>query len=75
MKKYEAMILETEERYEEALKLLDSIIKVDPTNSAARKRRVAVLKAQGKNTEAIKELVDYLKMLVFFFKFSIVLQK
>lgn len=56
------MILEAEERYDEALKLLESIIKVDPTNSAARKRRVTVLKAQGKNVEAIKELAEYLKM-------------
>lgn len=64
VKKYEAMILEAEERYDDALKLLDSITKVDPTNSAARKRKVAVLKAQGKNVEAIKELVEYLKMFV-----------
>lgn len=63
VKKYEAMILEAEEKYDEALKLLDSIIKADPTNSGARKRRVAVFKAQGKNAEAVKELADYLKML------------
>lgn len=56
------MILEAEEKYDDALKLLDTIIKVDPTNAAARKRRVAVLKAQNRNIEAIKELVDYLKM-------------
>lgn len=64
VRKYEAMILEAEERYDDALKLLDSIIKADPTNSAARKRRVAVFKAQGRNAEAIRELVEYLKMLV-----------
>lgn len=48
-------------RYEEALEVLDTIIKADETNAAARKRRVAILKAQGLVTEAIKELVDYLK--------------
>lgn len=70
VKKYEAMIFEAEERYDDALKILDSIIKADPTNSAARKRKVAVFKAQGKNVEAIKELVDYLKMLVLFYSLN-----
>lgn len=45
-----------------ALDTLESIIKADQTNSAARKRKVAILKAQGKPTEAIKELTEYLKM-------------
>lgn len=48
-------------RYDEALEILDSVIKMDETNSLARKRRVAILKAQGLIHEAIKELVDYLK--------------
>lgn len=51
-------------RFDEALELLDNIIKVDETNSAARKRRIAILKAQGYIVEAIKELVDYLKKYV-----------
>ncbi|XP_063387230.1 ER membrane protein complex subunit 2-like [Cydia fagiglandana] len=59
--RYKAAQLEAEERYEEALELLDVIIKADETNAAARKRRVAILKAQGLIVEAIKELVDYLK--------------
>uniref|UniRef100_A0A2A4J4Z3 ER membrane protein complex subunit 2 n=1 Tax=Heliothis virescens TaxID=7102 RepID=A0A2A4J4Z3_HELVI len=59
--RYKAALLEAEEKYEEALEVLDSIIKADETNAAARKRRVAILKAQGLVTEAIKELVDYLK--------------
>lgn len=62
VKKYEAMQLEATEHYDEAMKILDSIIKIDDTNSAARKRKVAILKAQGKIVEAIKELADYLKM-------------
>ncbi|KAF9820696.1 hypothetical protein SFRURICE_006718 [Spodoptera frugiperda] len=59
--RHKAALLEAEEKYDEALEVLDSIIKADETNSAARKRRVAILKAQGLISEAIKELVDYLK--------------
>lgn len=61
VKKYVAMILEAQERYDEALQKLDNIIKEDETNAAPRKRKVAVLKAQGRNAEAIKELTEYLK--------------
>ncbi|XP_073952710.1 ER membrane protein complex subunit 2-like [Choristoneura fumiferana] len=59
--RYKAAQLEAEEKYDEALEVLDVIIKADETNAVARKRRVAILKAQGLVTEAIKELVDYLK--------------
>lgn len=59
--RHKAAILEAEEKYDEALEVLDGIIKTDETNASARKRRVAILKAQGLITEAIKELVDYLK--------------
>ncbi|CAB3235239.1 unnamed protein product [Arctia plantaginis] len=59
--RYNAALLEAEEKYDEALEVLDRIIKSDETNSVARKRRVAILKAQGLITEAIKDLVDYLK--------------
>lgn len=62
VKKFEAMRLEASQRYDDALNILESIIKIDDTNSAARKRRIAILKAQGKNIEAVKELTDYLKM-------------
>lgn len=48
-------------RYDEALEVLDSIIKRDETNAAPRKRRVAILKARGQIPEAIKELTEYLK--------------
>ena len=60
--KYKAMMLETQERYNEALNVLENIIKADKTNSAAKKRIVAIYKAQGKNVEAIRELTEYLKM-------------
>lgn len=71
VRKLHAMSLEAEEDFEGAIRVLDKIISADETNSAARKRKVAVLKAQGKTVEAIKELADYLKMfvphLLFFF--------
>lgn len=59
--KYHAMHLEALEMYDEALEVLDSIIKKDETNAAPRKRRVALLKARGRIPEAIKELTEYLK--------------
>nr|BAN20759.1 conserved hypothetical protein [Riptortus pedestris] len=58
----QALHLEALERYDDALQLVDSIIKTDETNAAPRKRRVAILKAQGKTLDAIKELTDYLKV-------------
>lgn len=50
-----------QERYDDALDVLETIIKKDETNAAARKRRVAIFKAKGQISEAIKELSDYLK--------------
>ncbi|XP_060524466.1 ER membrane protein complex subunit 2-like [Cylas formicarius] len=62
VKRLEAMYFEATEDYDLALGMLNSIIKANETNSAARKRKVAILKAQGKTVEAVKELVDYLKV-------------
>ncbi|KAF7277816.1 ER membrane protein complex subunit 2-like [Rhynchophorus ferrugineus] len=62
VRKLEAMYFEANEEYDKALDLLNAIIKVDESNSAARKRKVAVFKAQGKIVDAIKELTDYLKI-------------
>lgn len=59
--KLKAMILEAQERYDQALELLDTIIKRDETNSGPRKRRIAILEARGRIPEAIKELTEYLK--------------
>jgi len=61
IRKLKALKLEALERYDEALDLLDSIIKQDETNAASRKRRVAILRAKGKIPDAIKELTEYLK--------------
>lgn len=54
------MKLEAQERYDEALEHLETILKVDETNTAARKRKICILKAKGKIPEAIKEMTDYL---------------
>lgn len=62
VKKFYAMRLEAQECYDDALKVLDALIKKDETNNAPRKRKIAILKAQGRSVEAIKELVDYLKI-------------
>ncbi|CAH3936637.1 ER membrane protein complex subunit 2-like [Pieris brassicae] len=59
--RYKALCLEAQGQYDAAQYVLDEIIKVDETNAPARKRRVASLKAQGLLSDAIKELVDYLK--------------
>ncbi|XP_076065869.1 ER membrane protein complex subunit 2-like [Oratosquilla oratoria] len=61
VRKLKAMRLEAFERYDEANEVYDSIIRQDETHSTARKRKVAVLRAQGRITEAIKELTEYLK--------------
>uniref|UniRef100_A0A8C9VYT4 ER membrane protein complex subunit 2 n=1 Tax=Scleropages formosus TaxID=113540 RepID=A0A8C9VYT4_SCLFO len=61
VKRLVGMRLEALERYEDANKLYDSILQDDPTNTAARKRKIAILKAQGKSTEAIRELNEYLE--------------
>ncbi len=49
-------------RYDDALDILNGIIKKDETNAAPRKRKVTIYKSQGMIIEAIKELTDYLKM-------------
>uniref|UniRef100_A0A672ZNP6 ER membrane protein complex subunit 2 n=1 Tax=Sphaeramia orbicularis TaxID=375764 RepID=A0A672ZNP6_9TELE len=61
VKRLSGMRLEALERYDEANKHYDAILQEDPTNTAARKRKISILKAQGKSTEAIRELNEYLE--------------
>lgn len=61
VQKYKAMLFEALEHYDEAIEILDAIIKKDETNAAPRKRKVAILKAKGRNSDAIKEMSEYLK--------------
>ncbi|XP_035919706.1 ER membrane protein complex subunit 2-like [Anopheles stephensi] len=62
IQKYRSMLLEALERYDDALDELEQIIRKDETNAAPRKRKVAILKTQGRTAEAIKELCDYMKV-------------
>lgn len=48
-------------RYDEALKFLDELCKIDETNPAPRKKRIAIFKSKGNIPEAVKELTEYLK--------------
>lgn len=59
------MVYEADENYPKALQILNDIIKQDNTNSAAKKRKIAIFKTLGRYTEAIKELTEYLKTYVF----------
>jgi len=57
-----AMKMEMAERWDEAVDLLDSIIEEDEANSSARKRKVAIFKAQGDRARTVAELNKYLKV-------------
>jgi len=57
-----AMQHEMREEWEDALELLDSIIELDEANSSARKRKVAIYRAQGDIPKAIYELNKYIKL-------------
>merc|ERR1711976_411623 len=61
MLRIRSMYAEMHEEFDLARDLLDAIIEEDDSNSAARKRKIAILKAQGENGKAISELVKYLK--------------
>uniref|UniRef100_H3A793 ER membrane protein complex subunit 2 n=1 Tax=Latimeria chalumnae TaxID=7897 RepID=H3A793_LATCH len=64
VKRLNGMICEASERYDEAIKEYDAILKEDSTNTAARKRKIAIQKAQGNTVEAIRELNEYLEQFV-----------
>lgn len=61
VEKLNAMRLEAFDKYEEAKKIYDKILEAEPANAVVRKRLVAILKAQNRVAEAIKELNEYLK--------------
>ncbi|UYV78641.1 EMC2 [Cordylochernes scorpioides] len=51
-------------RYDDALKIYDSLLETDDSNCALYKRKIAVLRSQNKMGEAIKQLNEYLKKFV-----------
>jgi len=61
VEKLNAMRLEAFEKYEEAEQIYNKILEAEPANAVVRKRLVAILKAQNRVGEAIKELNEYLK--------------
>ncbi|KER33685.1 hypothetical protein T265_00567 [Opisthorchis viverrini] len=56
------MYLEKNGRFDDAHAVYTQLLNDDPTNTLARKRMIAILKAQRKNVEAIYELRQYLKI-------------
>ena len=49
-------------RWDDALEVLDAIIEEDEANSSARKRKIAIFKAQGDRSRTVAELNKYLKI-------------
>ena len=62
IRRLQAMRLEMKERWDDALEVLDAILEEDVANSSARKRKIAILKAQGETDRAVRELVRYLQV-------------
>ncbi|KAF1768089.1 hypothetical protein GCK72_008050 [Caenorhabditis remanei] len=60
--KLKAMQLEATEHYQKALEIYDRLVEEDPNNNSYRKRKVAVLLAQGKRLDAIRAINEYLKI-------------
>lgn len=61
VKRLYAMLLEYQESYDDAKRVYESLLKEDPTNVLTIKRLIAMLKAQGKPIEAIRELNKYIE--------------
>ena len=53
--------LELRGRFDDAIKVYDDMIRTDESNNFAYKRKIAILIAQRKISDAVKELVEYLK--------------
>ena len=61
VRRLEAMRAEMLEKYDLALDILDQILEEDNSNSQARKRKIAIHRAQGENIKAIEDLNRYLE--------------
>ena len=62
MLKLEGMCLEGDGDFEKATELYESALQKHPMNAELKKRKICVLKAQGKTQEAITELNEFLKV-------------
>lgn len=56
------MLLEGDGEFEKATEFYDSALKNHPTNAELKKRKICVLKAQGKTQDAITELNELLNV-------------
>lgn len=61
VQKLEAMAMEADGRFEDALQVYSELEKKDETNAAVRKRKISLLKSQGHTSDAIKQLTVYLQ--------------
>ncbi|XP_072037742.1 ER membrane protein complex subunit 2-like [Amphiura filiformis] len=61
VKRLQGMRFEALARYDEAEIVYETILESDASNALARKRRVAIFKAQDRISDAIKELNKYLE--------------
>merc|ERR1712037_198643 len=62
IKRLIAMKMEMMEKWDDAVEVLDAIIEEDEANSSARKRKIAIFKAQGDRARTVAELNKYLKV-------------
>merc|ERR1719219_3290708 len=62
IRRLKATRCEMREDWDAALEILDSILEEDEANSSARKRKIAIWKAQGETDRAVQELVKYLRV-------------
>uniref|UniRef100_A0A1I7TGE6 ER membrane protein complex subunit 2 n=1 Tax=Caenorhabditis tropicalis TaxID=1561998 RepID=A0A1I7TGE6_9PELO len=60
--KLKGMQLEATEHFQKALDIYERLVEEDPNNNSYRKRKVAVLLAQGKRLDAIRAINEYLKI-------------
>ena len=58
----ECVFLVSLKRWDDAVEVLDAIIEEDEANSSARKRKIAIFKAQGDRARTVAELNKYLKV-------------
>jgi len=61
VRRLQGLACESQENYDKALKIYDSILEMDETNTLAHKRKIAILKAQDNPRDAIKQLNHYLE--------------
>lgn len=62
MKRLEGMCLEAKGNYDAALAFYEDVLEANPTSNVIWKRKVAVYKAMGETSDAIRELTKFLEV-------------